>query len=437
MTLLCLGLNYRTCPVELRERLDYDQAKLDRAYAMLGQLGEVREACVLSTCHRNELYVVGEDGLTPERLSLLFHAVHEVSEGLYAPYCYQLAGAEMVRHLFKVASGLDSMVLGEAQISGQVKASFREALARGTIGRYLDRLFSRAFNVNKVVRLHTAIGEGRTSLAYIGVDIAAKVFSSLRDRKVLVVGAGEMGRLAARHLAKQGCRSLFISNRTKVRAEELAQAVGGDVVPFADLKPAVDAFDMVIVALPGGATPLISATDLQPRREGGPRLFVDLSVPRSLDPAIAELEGCFLYNIDELQPVVDRNQRRREAQLDEALHLVELELERFFSWIETRDVETTIRQLRERLESFRSIELDRVRHRLDTEQLRLLDEVTRRCMNKFLHPALAELKAEAQGHGGGFFKDAVRKVYCLDDLEKPTAPEVTLEMAPEEAPKSK
>ncbi len=420
MKILLTGLNHKTAPVELRERLAISPEKLaDETRALLSHPG-VREGLILSTCNRVEMLVCYEDR-DPELAAYLNKHFSVDSQSLQ-PHLYQYREIEAIRHLFRVASSLDSMVVGEPQILGQVKESYTAARSVGAVGGNLERLLQGAFAAAKKVRSETQIGSSSVSIASVAVDLARKIFGSLEGKRVLLVGAGKMSELAARHLMQQGAGSLLISNRTHERAVRLAQKFNGHVVRFDDLYARADEADILITST-GSSEFLFRTPHAQQflqRRRNRPMIFIDIAVPRDVDPAINRLEGIFLYDIDDLQSVSvsHLSDRTREAERAEAI--LEQELDRYQRRIDALDVVPTLVDLQASAEEMRQAELRRAQSRLQSltpTQLAAVEALTRGLMNKFLHQPLRALKTAA-GAGDAATIEAIRAAFQLSESRK-------------------
>jgi glutamyl-tRNA reductase len=427
MKILLTGLNHKTAPVELRERLAIAPEKLaDETRALLSHPG-VREGMILSTCNRVELLVCYE-GHEPE-LALYLNEHFSVDAQSLEPHLYQHHETEAVRHLFRVASSLDSMVVGEPQILGQVKESYSAARSVGAVGGTLERLLQGALAAAKKVRTETQIGSSSVSIASVAVDLARKIFGSLEGKRVLLVGAGKMSELAARHLMQHGAGSLLIANRTQERAVRLARKFNGHVVRFDDLHARADEADILITST--GSTEFIfripHAQQFLHRRRNRPMFFIDIAVPRDVDPEINRLDGIFLYDIDDLQSVTASNlsNRAREAQHAEAI--LEQELVRYQRRIETLDVVPTLIDLQATAEDMRQAELRRAQSRLQSltpAQQAAVEALTHGLMNKFLHQPLQALKAAAR-EGDLATVDAIRAAFRLNGSREAAAQQET------------
>jgi len=400
MRLQVTGLNHRNTPVELREQVAIPPDELPRTLERLRAHPHVQEAMILSTCNRVELFVIyGEQ--VPDLAKFLTERF-PVSEGELRAHLYQYRDTEAVRHLFRVASSLDSMVVGEPQILGQVKEAFAVAHAAGVVGRDLQVLLQSAFSVAKRVRTETAIGSSSVSIASVAVDLALKIFSSLAGKRVLLVGAGKMGELAARHLLARGAGSMVVSNRTTARAERLAQTFGGKVLPYKELQAQADQADIVITST-GSHEYVFRREDGQrflSRRRGRPMFFIDISVPRNIDPEIKGVEGVFLYDIDDLQSFAVDNLADRSREGAKAERLIEAEVETFIRRSHVVDAVPTLVALQGSVEAMRQAELRRFAGQLEgmtPAQRGVIEALSRGLANKFLHAPIQALRAAAQG----------------------------------------
>jgi glutamyl-tRNA reductase len=434
MKILLTGLNHKTAPVELRERLAIAPGRLaDETRSLLSHPG-IREGLILSTCNRVELLVCYE-GTDPE-LPAYLNRQYAVDTQSLKPHLYEHHEADAVRHLFRVASSLDSMVVGEPQILGQVKESYSAARSVGAVGGNLERLLQGAFSAAKKVRSETQIGSSSVSIASVAVDLARKIFGSLDGKRVLLVGAGKMSELAARHLMQHGAGSLLISNRTHERAVRLAQKFNANVIRFEDLYSRADEADILITST-GSPEFMFRAPHAQQflhRRRNRPMIFIDIAVPRDVDPATNRLDGIFLYDIDDLQSVATSNlsDRTREAQRAEAI--LEEELARYERRLRSLDVVPTLVGLQSYAEAMRQAELQRAHSRLQSltpEQRAAVDAVTRGLVNKFLHHPLQALKTAAR-EGDVTAIDVIRAAFHLSESTESTEPPAREERPREE-----
>ena len=334
--LLCIGLNHRTTPIELRERLAFAEKTVPEAAKAIRELPGFEESVVLSTCNRVEIYTShGMETAAQQGLGALFDYLTShfqlSEEQREALICYKLSAADAARHLFRVVSGLDSMVLGETEIFGQVKAAYGVALKTGTTGRSLNKLFQRAFNVGKQVRNETTIQRGSTSVGSVAVDLSEKIFGHLRDCHVLLIGAGEMSRTCAQSLLSRGAKSIFISNRSYDRAVELAKEMKGEALHFDQWEKAVHDVDIIISSTSAPhfvVTPELIEPVMK-KRYGRPLFIIDIAVPRDVDPRVNDIEEVYLYDVDALQSIADEGRRERERALTKCEEIIEEQLRKF------------------------------------------------------------------------------------------------------------
>lgn len=328
MELVCLGLNHRTAPVEVRERFAVVSGKLGEAAADLASLAEVDESVVISTCNRTEFYVAaasGKDAL--ERLEAGLASRENLAPDDLTHF-YRLEKIEAAKHLCEVVSGLDSMVLGETEIFGQVKQSYDAALKAGATGGVLNRVFQRAFGIGKKVRTQTSIQEGSTSIGNVAVDLAEKIFGHLEASEVMILGAGEMSRVTAQSLVSRGAKSIFVTNRSFDRAQELADEMGGSAVRFDEWQKVLERVDVVISST-GAPHAIIHKADVEKVRRARkfrPLFFIDIAVPRDIDPAVGEIEEVYLYDIDTLEQLAEEARVRRRLQIEECERIIDAEL---------------------------------------------------------------------------------------------------------------
>ncbi len=397
MTLTLVGLSHHVAPVELRERVTLD---LEAAAALARSLGD---AVCLSTCNRTELYVDGIDEAAV--LAALEQLAGESLDGVV----YRLHEDAAALHLFRVAAGLDSLVPGEGEILGQVRAAY-ESVEPGSL---VDHVFRQALAVGKRVRTETAIGESPASVSSAAAALAAQVFGDLSGRRVLLIGAGRIGELAASNLASRGADIAFVANRTLETAHELSQRFGGRALTLDDLAPALGEVDVVVssTSAPG---PVLHARDV-PGRRRTPLFFIDIAVPRDLDAEIGRLDGCFLYDIDDLEAVVAETLAGRRAEAERAEELVAEEAERFRAWRASLDVVPAITSLRARAEEIRNAELAKLKGRVSDDERRTIESVTSQILNKLLHLPTIRMKEAAVSPDGAAYADAVRHLFGLED----------------------
>ncbi len=330
MELLCLGLNHRTAPVEVRERFAVGAPQLGEASTDLRELAEAAEGVVISTCNRTEFYLAAENA--EEAFTRVEKALAEKIhlDSSVAKHFYRKTKAEAARHLCRVVSGLDSMMLGETEIFGQVKQAYSSALEAGATGAVLNKLFQRAFGVGKKVRTETSIQEGSTSVGNVAVDLAEKIFGHLKDSEVMILGAGEMSRVTAQSLVSRGARSIFVTNRSFDRAVELAQEMGGKAVRFDDWQSVLTQVDVVIssTGAPHAIVQREHVEQVRRARKYRPLFFIDIAVPRDIDPSVGEIEEVYLYDIDTLEQLAEEALTRRQEQIAQCERIIDVELER-------------------------------------------------------------------------------------------------------------
>jgi glutamyl-tRNA reductase len=395
MKLQLIGLNHKTAPLELRERLAIPERRIEEATRKLLEYPGVEECVVFSTCNRVEFAVCSELGTD---LHAFVQSYMGAESTPLREYMYEHADTEVIRHIFRVAASLDSMIVGEPQILGQVKYSYTVGRAVGAVQSNLDRLLTRAFSVAKRVRTETAIGNSAVSVASVAVELARTIFGNLHGRNVYLVGAGKMSELAARHLRAQGAGTIFVANRTYERAVQIAQNVGGNAIHFEKLFETADQADIVITST-GTRDPIFRrehGESFMSRRRNRPMFFIDIAVPRNVDPELSQVNGVFVYDIDDLQQVVDANASDRGREAHKAEMLVDDEVTRFERRIQTLEAVPTIVALQDRMEQIRHGELERMRGKLGDltpKQQVAIDNLTRSIVNKILHPTTSALKA--------------------------------------------
>ncbi|MHB1160783.1 MAG: glutamyl-tRNA reductase [Chloroflexota bacterium] len=418
-TILAVGLNHKVAPVEVRERFALSG---ERVAEVLDRLGEVAgERVILSTCNRMEVYAVPlrQKGAAAE-LRRFLHSLQcsHLAESEVVPYLYALHNEDAASHLFGVASGIDSMILGEPQILGQVRDAYETAADRGAAGSVLSVLFQRALAAGKRARTETNISRNAVSVSHAAVELARQIFGEIASRTVLVVGAGEMSELAAKNLVDNGVETVLVVNRTWERAARLADQFGGTAVKWEAMGDALLRSDIVITST-GSPQPLFGPDLVGPvlrDRGGRPLFFIDIAVPRDVDPAVRSVKNVYLYDIDDLQSVVDANLREREKELSKVRDIVDEETESFVAWLRCQEVVPTIMALRDRLEQIRRGELARYGGKLSLSERdrNTLEALTQGIVNKLLHTPTVRLKAQANDGGCGLYLDAVKQLFDLE-----------------------
>ena len=421
MKLLITGVSHRTAPVEVRELLAFREEALPAALADLRSREGVAEAVILSTCNRVEITVTTDDQVDPQSIIDSFLADHKhVAPDAIAAHVFRHEGRDAIHHLFRVAASLDSMVVGEPQILGQLKAAYAAAKNSGACCGWLDGLMTRAFNVAKRVRSETGVGQMAVSVSFAAVELARKIFGSLTNRTVMIVGAGKMSELAARHLRRSGATHVFVTNRTHERAVEMAELFQGTPVEYTRFTAMLPEVDILITS--SGAPHYILHKDEMHRvisaRRNKPMFLIDIAVPRNIEPSVNELDNVFLYDIDDLQEVVNANLRERMKEADHAEQLVTEEVERMMARLKVAEVTPTIVGLQEQLEQIRAGELEKARRRLGPltpQQEEAIEALTRGIINKVAHGPITELRSHAGKPEGAHVVAAIRKAFHLQD----------------------
>jgi glutamyl-tRNA reductase len=417
MTFHLIGVNHKSAPVEVRERLAIADSRLPDALKRFTHHPGVDEGLILSTCNRVELLAQTRNGGADLRAFL--REYFKLDDSALDPHLYEYREQDAVRHLFRVASSLDSMVLGEAQILGQVKEAYATARAVGAVQSQLDRLLTRAFAVAKRVRSETAVGSSAVSVASVAVELAKKIFGSLNGKHVYLVGAGKMSELAARHLLAHGAESIFVSNRTYDRAIRLAHQFNGQAIEFSRLHDTCDRGDIVITST--GSPHAIFRREhgemFLSRRKNRPMFFIDIAVPRDVDPEMNKLDGIFVYDIDDLQQAVASHVADRQKEAELADNIIDVEVERFHARLQALEVVPTIVSLQDHLETIRQAEIDRVRGRLgplSPDQELAVDALTRGIVNKIMHTPISTLKTAARESEATTIIEVVRRLFNLE-----------------------
>jgi glutamyl-tRNA reductase len=421
MRFVITGLNHRTAPVEVRERLAFDDDGLRTALDTLKRQPGLSEGMILSTCNRVEIAATSEEANSLEETAAQFLAeTQRVERGWLAPYLYSFDGQDAIRHLFRVASSLDSLVVGEPQILGQLKAAYAAAKDRGTLGGFLDGVVMRAFSVAKRVRAETEIGASAVSVSYAAVELAKDIFGSLSGKRVLIVGAGKMAESALAHLRRNGVGEILVTNRTVERSQTVAREFGGRVIDYQDFTKTLPDVDILLAS--SGAPHYVVTRDQVRRamntRRQQPMFLIDIAVPRNIEPGVNDLEGVFLYDIDDLERVVDSNVRGRLEVARQAEDIITEEVERMVARLKEREVAPTIVSLQEQLEQVRASELERVRAKLNSltpQQQEAIEALTRGIVNKIAHGPISELRRQATQPGGHHVTGVIRKIFRLGD----------------------
>ncbi len=411
MSIFLIGLNHHTAPVEVREQFAFSEAELPRALQAMMTREAIQECMIISTCNRVEIIAEAADA---QQLNELIYQVKSLTPNSLNQHLFQYSETEAIRHTFRVAASLDSMIVGEPQILGQVKEAFQLAQNAGTVGHTLTRLMNRAFAVAKKVRNETGIAANAVSISYVAVELARKIFDALDGTTVMLLGAGEMAELAAKHLITNGASKLLITNRTFEHAKNLASELNGEAVPFADLEKRLPEADIVLCST-GAAHYLINAAQIShalTARRNRPMFLIDISVPRNIDPAISELDNAFVFDIDDLENVAQTNLKEREREALRAEEIIAAEAERFAASLAEGNVNKVIGVFRREMHQMALDELERSRKRLGEltpEQEAALHVMLNSLVNKFTHPIIKQMRETEDGHSP--YMEAFREFY--------------------------
>ncbi|HET7874001.1 MAG TPA: glutamyl-tRNA reductase [Methylomirabilota bacterium] len=424
-TLFIAGMNHRSAPVEIREQLALEDEKIRDILGDVSGRGLAVEIMILSTCNRVEIYGVAE--VPGEARSATFSRLgghRGLGYSALEPMLYTRTEEEAVLHAFRVASSLDSMVQGEPQILGQVKDAFALAQSAGVVGPVLHALMTQAFSVAKKVRTETELGRHAVSVSFAAVELARKIFGRLEGKTVLLVGAGEMSELAARHLVDQGALPPYVANRTASRAQELARSLSGTAVPYDQILETMGGVDIVITST-AAPEPIVRADDVARvlhARRSRPLFFIDIAVPRNVEAAVNDLDNAFCYDIDDLRGVVEANLRERQREAERAEALVQREVEKFLARRRELEVVPTIVSLREKLETIRRAELERALGRLpaaDEETRRAMEALSQGIINKVLHAPIVKLRDSSREGRGRRWTELISELFGLGGGDKP------------------
>jgi glutamyl-tRNA reductase len=428
MKLLLAGISHKTAPVHLREKLALSETALPEALHQLQNHG-ASEAVILSTCNRVEFSLTVPDHVEPRSVIDRFLEAWKGSATAFEGHLYRLDSSEAIQHLFRVAASLDSMVVGEPQILGQLKAAYAVARNEGTVGGLLEQVMTRAFSVAKRVRSETGIGQMAVSVSYAAVELARSIFGSLKGgslagHSVMIIGSGKMGELAARHLHRSGAKRIFVTNRTWERAQEMAESFQGQAIEYGRFTSVLPEVDIVIAS--SGAPHYILHPDEMRRvmsaRKNKPMFLIDIAVPRNIDPAVNDVEGVILYDVDDLESVVNENIKERSRQADQAEVIVRDEVSRMLSRLKIEEVTPTIISLQEQWENIRATEVTRAVRRLPSltpeqqeQVIAQMEAMTKSIVNKIAHGPISAIRGNAGQPEGEHLLKAVRKVFHLQD----------------------
>ncbi len=421
MDLVLVGLNHKTAPIEVREKVAFREESIPLALETLLREFDCDEAMIVSTCNRVELLVSGRDNGAPleGRLQEFLCRYHTLESSLLNGYLYTYSNEDLVRHVFRVASSLDSMILGEAQILGQLKQAYNCAEGSGAVGERLRRLIPHAFFVAKRVRHETKIGRSAVSVSSVAVELAIKIFGELKGKTVLLIGAGKMSELAARSLLASGASKIRVANRTPERARSIAAAFDGELADFSRLEDELVSSDIVIVST-GSNEFVIHKEDVSRaihRRKYNPLFLIDISVPRNIEPAVNEVETAFCYDIDDLQAVVDANLEERQNEAELAESIIHDEVRNFALGDHHRNVGAVVSSFRQTLEAICLEELSKIRDSLPEAEYQKLEQMMLRTAHRIAHPFMIEIKKGGQAAAGAEAAALIKRVFRLKDPE--------------------
>ncbi len=423
MDILIVGLSHKTAPVEVREKISFPEDTLDDGLKALAEYPNISEALIVSTCNRVEIYSSAPKkniDKARDNIADFLARYHDIPREQLDPHLYVLSGEEAVKHIFRVSSSLDSMVVGEPQILGQVKDAYTCAAHVQATGNVLNRLLHKAFSVAKRVRTETRIATSAVSISFAAVELAKKIFGELDGKTVMLIGAGEMAELAARHLLNNGVEHIIVANRTFERGKALAEEFGGSAIQFDDLELQLELADIVISST-GAPSTIISKKMVKSvikRRRRRPMFFIDIAVPRDIEPGVNDVENVYSYDIDDLEGVVQTNIKTREKEAARAEDIVEQEVAQFRDWLRSRDAFPTIVKLREWAEDVRRSELDRTLKKmgdLSEADRKRIEAMTEAMLNKILHRPIAQMKRASHEREGGELVEITRKLFELED----------------------
>lgn len=426
MGILLVGMSHKTAQVELREKLSMPEEKIPGLLAKL-KSPNVQECMILSTCNRVEILAHCEHPAKGiDEIRNFLGSEHQTSPEALAPHLYILQDEEAIRHIFEVASSLDSMVVGEPQILGQIKNAYNSAFESRATGPVLNRLMHKAFFTAKRVKTETRIAQSAVSISYAAVELARKIFEDLDDKTVMLIGAGEMIELAARHLMNNGAKDILVTNRTYSRAVSLAQDFNGSAIRFDGFAGSLIRTD-IIISSTGSQNYILRHDDVKEvlyQRRNKPILMIDIAVPRDLDPEINKIDNVYLYDIDDLQSVVDTNIQQREKEAEKAFEIVAQDVQAFVKWVASLDVTPLIVLLRERCEEIRRKELDKTLPRLNGisgKEEKAIEDMAAAMVNKILHGSLQALKSDRSDEEKALLARVLKEIFQLEDA--PRSPE--------------
>ena len=421
VNLILVGVNHKTTPVEIREKLAFTKGKIEESVDRLFNFPDIIEHTILSTCNRVEIYARANcQDSAIKAIKQFICDFHEVSPDELEDHFYSYRNEEAVEHLFRVSSSLDSMILGEAQILGQVKDAYSLAKDLRSTGLVLNQLFEKAFSIAKKVREETGIAERSVSISSAAVELAQKIFDDLENRTVMLVGTGEMAELAAKHLISYGVKTVYVTSRTYERAANLARTLNGSALDFEAFKNELHRADIVITST--SAPNFIIKKEMVEKaiheRKNKPIFFIDIAVPRDIEPDVNDLENIYLYDIDDLHVVVSANMKEREKEAENAMNFISQEVTKFNNWVGTLDAVPTIVEIRKKAENIRMQEIEKTLKKishLSEDDKKLLRQMSSSMVNKILHKPTIKLKQKTQSEDGHVYLKAIRHLFHLDD----------------------
>jgi glutamyl-tRNA reductase len=417
MNLHSIGISHHTAALEVRERMWLSDDEIKATLPRLKEQQHLAECVIVSTCNRTELYgVAGGDTVDEAALKRFLIDAKGAPPSVSADHFVGAHAGGAIAHLFRVAAGVESMVIGDVQILGQIKEGFNLAKETGTMGPVMNRLMQSTLHVGKRVRTETSICEGAVSVSYAAVELASKIYADLAKKSVLLIGAGETGELTLRHLVGRGIGQVKVANRTRERAEALVAAMGGTVIDYEEIVDALRSVDIVVTSVTSPSY-IVQPEEVQKvmkQRSNNPLFIIDIGLPRNVNPAAGRIENVFLYDIDALSTIVDRNLDRRRGEIPKVTRIIREELISFFRWQNALEVGPTIQEFRESLEAIRSQEVMRNVNRFKPEDRELLELVTRRIVNKILHGPTTVLKQGTESHA--YSAEVLNRVKALREL---------------------
>ena len=419
--LILVGVNHKTTPVEIREKLAFTKGKIEESVDRLLNFPDIIEHTILSTCNRVEIYArANGQNSAIQSIKQFICDFHGLSAVQLEEHFYSYSNEAAIEHLFRVSSSLDSMILGEAQILGQVKDAYSLAKDLRSTGLVLNQLFEKAFSIAKKVREETGIAERSVSISSAAVELAQKIFDDLENHTVMLVGTGEMAELAAKHLISYGVKTVYVTSRTYERAANLARTLNGSALDFEAFKNELYRADIVITST--SASIFIITKDMVEKaiheRKNKPIFFIDIAVPRDIEPDVNDLENVYLYDIDDLHVVVSANMKEREKESENAMNLISQEVNKFNNWLGTLDAVPTIVEIRKRVENIGNQEMERTLKKiphLSEEDKKIIYQMKNSMINKILHKPTIKLKQKTQSEDGHVYLKAIRHLFHLDD----------------------